>query len=127
MPFTSTNPSMHLHLLSTQAECTGHSLSVHLTKRKKVKIIKYYITHLKTFMFKYKLPKRDNLIFEYENKLIRLHKTLCLIWFIQILHRYKIHHSVFTNTYSMSEAFHTTKMDNDAFHNMNVRVYLSKI
>lgn len=41
MPFTSTNPSMHLHLLSTQAECKGHSLSVHLTKRKKVKIIKF--------------------------------------------------------------------------------------
>lgn len=78
-------------------------------------------------MFKYKLPKRDNLIFEYENKLTRLHKTLCLIWFIQILHKYKIDHSVFTNTYSMSEAFHTTTMDNDAFHNMNVRVYLSKI
>lgn len=37
MPFTSTNPSMHLHLLSTQAECKGHSLSVHLTKKKKSK------------------------------------------------------------------------------------------
>lgn len=115
MPFTSTNPSMHLHLLSTQAECKGHSLSVHLTKRKKVKIIKYYITHLKTFMFKYKLPKRDNLIFEYENKLIRLHKTLCLIWFIQILHRYKIDHSVFTNTYSWAKHFTLQKWTTTPF------------